>query len=879
MKAVRIQVLAVYAVAFVLGRSAFGQQGEAERLIAEGDKLAWLKNWQAAEPFFEKAEVLFRERGDKRNELYARISRMRGQLPSRGLFETSTYLASVLDDPLTKDDARLRLRCLTVKGDVDLDFDTALAARDWTEVLSIAKRLEDAAWVNRASGELGIISFVQGDYRTGTVRVMGALSQATKLNDMGAQIRYLTLVGDGLIQLQRNDQAISMFDQALAVGQTIPDLGQPVMTYAGKAQALAALGRTAEAKKLLESVLEISHKRTALGYESEALLELAKLEERTGQNTQAIDHFTQAVAAATKVDGHNLISEADLELSKVLAKEKRYGEAELAAKESVEASRAIGDKFLVPRSLAQLAAVEESRGKYHVADQLFNEATDVVEAILSTTTTANAKSSVAGSMDAIFLGHFELAAMHLNSPSKAFTVIEGVRGRSIADSLRFRRVSPEPEPASLTRTEKEISQLQLRFLKAGTRERKRLLTDLLSLEQRAIEIEAGQDPPWLRQQMQPIPLARLQRTLGGDEAFLEYVLTDPVSYCLAITRDHVEVLHLAGRSQIGKQVEAVLTALRKGGTDAAAEATLYATVVGPMANVVSSKTRLTVVPDGPLYQLPLEMLGPRPDQRLLTSHVVTYAPSGTVFTLLSEKKGSRPPLPLLAVATGTDSLVDARARLADQQRLGNINREIFDAGSSQLKPLPAANGEARMVAGMLGLDSVMLLAEGATESALKKQPLGRFRVLHFAVHGLVSTNFPDRSALLLNADPAGNEDGFWQAREIARTQLNAELVTLSACDVGSGLIVGEESISNLVRPFLIAGARTVVANLWESNDDFSRGLMREFYTRLAGGMDKGRALQQAKLEMIRKYGQDASSPRLWAGFIMVGESRRSLQSD
>ena len=57
MKAVRIQVLAICAVAFVLGRSAFGQQGEAERLIAQGDKLAWLKNWQAAEPFFEKAEV------------------------------------------------------------------------------------------------------------------------------------------------------------------------------------------------------------------------------------------------------------------------------------------------------------------------------------------------------------------------------------------------------------------------------------------------------------------------------------------------------------------------------------------------------------------------------------------------------------------------------------------------------------------------------------------------------------------------------------------------------------------------------------------------------------------------------------------------------
>src|SRR5208282_5455280 len=56
MKAVRIEVLAVYAGMLLIGHSAFGQDGEAERLLADGDKLAWLKNWQAAEPFFEKAE-------------------------------------------------------------------------------------------------------------------------------------------------------------------------------------------------------------------------------------------------------------------------------------------------------------------------------------------------------------------------------------------------------------------------------------------------------------------------------------------------------------------------------------------------------------------------------------------------------------------------------------------------------------------------------------------------------------------------------------------------------------------------------------------------------------------------------------------------------
>ena len=869
----------VFCTGFILSRIGLNaQQDDAKHLLAEGDRLAWLKNWQAAEPFFAKAEVLFHKRSDRRNELYAEISRIRGELPRRGLFETSTFLDSVLEDPLLKNDAQLRLRCLTVKGDVDLDLDTDLAARDWTEALSVAKALGDSSWINRANGELGIVSYLHGDYRAGTLLVMGALSQARKLNDLGAQIRYLTLIGEGLLHLGRYDQAIAMFDQAMAVGRGNPDLSQPVMPYAGKAQALTALDKNSEAKELLENLLEISRGRSAFGYESQALLELAKIEERLGHESEAIGRLKQAVAEAKKVDGYNLISEADLQLSKALLKAGQYSEAELAAREGLAASRSIGDKLLVPRSLAQLAVVDAAKGRYRTADALFREASDIVEAILSTTTSPNAKSSLASSMDSVFLGHFELAATHLDNSGQAFTIIEGIRGRSIADTLRFRPVNRGSGPASLTTAEKEISSLQLRILKAGAAERRKLMTDLLNVEQRVVQIEAAEDPPWLRLQTHPISIARLQKSLGTDEAVLEYVLTDPASYCLAISRDHVGIFKLASRAQIGKQVDGVLAAVRKDRPSGESEAALYAMVVAPMESIISTKARLIVIPDGPLYSLPFEIIRPRSGRRLLESHVVTYAPSGTVFTLLSEKGGPAAPVPLLAVATGSDALANASIPVSDQKPFGNINREVFDFDQTQLRPLPAANGEARIVAGILGGQSMMLLGDSATESALKKQLLGRFRVLHFAVHGLVSTKFPDRSALILYPDPTGSEDGFWQAREIARTQLNADLVTLSACDVGSGLVVGEEGVSNLVRPFLIAGARTVVANLWESNDDFSRGLMREFYGRLAAGVDKGSALQQAKMEMIRKYGEDAS-PRLWAGFIMVGESRRRLPSD
>ena len=107
-------------------------------------------------------------------------------------------------------------------------------------------------------------------------------------------------------------------------------------------------------------------------------------------------------------------------------------------------------------------------------------------------------------------------------------------------------------------------------------------------------------------------------------------------------------------------------------------------------------------------------------------------------------------------------------------------------------------------------------------------------------------------------------------------RLNADLVTLAACDGVSGKVEGQEGVASLARPFLVAGARSVVANLWGANDEFSRTLMKRFYTRLATGQDVGSALRQAKLEMIDLFGYRAT-PYLWGGFIVMGDSTGRLR--
>jgi CHAT domain-containing protein len=200
---------------------------------------------------------------------------------------------------------------------------------------------------------------------------------------------------------------------------------------------------------------------------------------------------------------------------------------------------------------------------------------------------------------------------------------------------------------------------------------------------------------------------------------------------------------------------------------------------------------------------------------------------------------------------------------------------MFDLAGVKLPPLPNANSEARLVGEMMGPNSVVITGQAATESAVKSQPLDQYRVLHFAVHGVTSSSRPERAGLVFFPNADGSEDGLWQVREIERTRLRAELVTLSACRGGDGKVMGTAGIESLVTPFLAAGAEAVVANLWDSDDTFTAVLMREFYAYVRRRLPTAEALRRAKVDVIARYGADAP-PQLWAGFILTGVSRQAL---
>jgi hypothetical protein len=154
---------------------AVAQVVDPQKLLAEADRLAWLRVWNRAEPLYAKAREGFIDAGDERNALYAEVSRLRGQLPKLAVPEVSERLSEYLDHPLVRGDERLRLRVLIIKGETDEDLDPSLSQRSWTEALALAQKLNEPAWANRAHGELGLVAFLQGDTNTAVVNVTAHL--------------------------------------------------------------------------------------------------------------------------------------------------------------------------------------------------------------------------------------------------------------------------------------------------------------------------------------------------------------------------------------------------------------------------------------------------------------------------------------------------------------------------------------------------------------------------------------------------------------------------------------------------------------------------------------------------------------------------------
>jgi len=256
---------------------------------------------------------------------------------------------------------------------------------------------------------------------------------------------------------------------------------------------------------------------------------------------------------------------------------------------------------------------------------------------------------------------------------------------------------------------------------------------------------------------------------------------------------------------------------------------VHARLIAPVAPHLQGR-RITFVPHGPLHYVPFALLGPGGGApALVDTHVVRVLPSASLVGLLRDDRPA-----------GDRSLI------------------VF--GNPTLD-LPGAEVEAKAVAAGT-TEARVFLREAATRDAFVANA-SRHRRIHVAAHAKFHPDRPLDSALLFA--PGGGSDGQLTVRDLYRLRLDADLVVLSACETGMSAVHKGDELVGLIRGFLYGGARSIVATLWEIEDDSAVLFATTFYA-AAARMDKAAALREAALAVKRKF----PHPLYWAPFVITG---------
>jgi CHAT domain-containing protein len=335
-------------------------------------------------------------------------------------------------------------------------------------------------------------------------------------------------------------------------------------------------------------------------------------------------------------------------------------------------------------------------------------------------------------------------------------------------------------------------------------------------------------------------LARAHRCV-----FLSYWLAPKVSYLWVVTASHTSSFRLPPEAEIRELVEqydALIQNLRDPlKVDAPAGRKLYETLIAPASQLLENAKHVILAVDGPLFSLNFETIPvavPKPH----------YWIEDVVLSLT-------PSLGLLRVDRGaTDS---------GPRSLLLVGNPV--SSSEQYPPLQFAGQEiAEIDKGLPGFQKVILSGPEAHADAYSQSDAGRFTFIHFVAHAVANSQDPLNSAVILS--PRGSRDRLF-AKDILNTRLQAQLVTISACRSAAGKIYAGEGLVGFSWAFLRAGARNVIAGLWDVTDRSTARMMANLYSELARHVPPTEALRMAKLDLMQSS-PTYQKPYYWGPFLI-----------
>lgn len=687
----------------------------------------------------------------------------------------------------------------------------------------------------------------------------------------------------------------------------------------------AAQAAAEKALAIYRDLLPDDHPNVAAAYNN-----LAASLKNQDNYAAAEPHFRTALAALQMklADDHPATADAHTNLSITLYYQGRFADAEPHILSAVNSLKRVHGEGHPRTAWAYKTLIGNycARGDYSKAEAMTVAATASFEA-------ARLRLGFAGldralhTSDISPLPGLAVAAARCGKAELAWQALERNLARGLLDDLAAQPSSPEERKSEqallekLSRLDRQIDELRIRYRRMDADRRN---IDKLEAERNATQAELVQFQDGLAKTHgatggRVYDLATIQKQVPEDTALVAWIdlpfvpnWRDPKGdhWACVVRRTGAPVwvqLDGTGDGEAWTNEDDQLDArTRRVLSDPKAN---WKNLVGdfrkqrlmPLEGHLKEVRHLIVLPSAAMNRIPVEAL---------TERTVSYAPSATMFAWLQEKRA-------------------ATAAAKIPRHLLSLGAPAFKEGANEPPPLPGTRQELAGIARVFDLTREFKGSE-ATEQNLDRVAaedggLRRFPYLHFATHGVLDRQRPMRSALLLahgqKSDPLQQVldvkevyDGRLTAERILRRwKLDAELVTLSACQTGLGREAGGDGYLGFSQALFVAGARSLVLSLWEVDDTATSLLMTRFYENLMGVPEgvpggpikpkpKSEALQEAKRwlselrpdevqqlaaglprqgtrgRVVKKAPASTATlnyehPHYWSGFVLVGDPR------
>ena len=745
-------------------------------------------------------------------------------------------------------------------------------------------------------------------------RALEYLSEALVLQragkDIAGEASTHLLIGHAYASLGDTTKALEAHNQALLLQRTTGNKRGEALTLDSMGVAFNSLGQPKKALEYHQQALELQRTTKDRRSEAATLEHIGYVYARSGDFDRAAAHYTDALALSQAVGdrreeanvlqgmAHIARERGDLvaarkHIEEAISKiETVRGQVDTQLRASYLGVKHDAYQFYIDL-LMRMHRVNPSEGNDATALQISEQAhaRSLLEML------SEGQANIRQGVDPALLARERVLSQQINAKAERLIQALGQNAKERAAALN-----------------REISELEDQYRQSQT-----------AIRQSSPAYAALTQP-------QPLGLKEIQAQLDQDTTLLEYSLGEERSYVWVVTQNSLKTYELPKREQIEKAARRVYELLKARGKSNAAETPqqkqervaqtdsqllgtsreLSQMVLGPIGSELGVG-RVVVVADGALQYVPfaalpvvsgqLSVAPPAArnnrlrttDNRQLTNerplivdHEIVSLPSASSLAIQRQGLLNRKPAPN-AVAVIADPVFSAKdERLIAQVKPGapkqdeadgSVNTRIIehladDSGLS-IRRLKFTRQEAdQILAEAPRAKSLRAIDFKANRATATGGELSTYRYVHFATHGLIDSERPNLSAIVLSlVDHEGKpQDGFLRAHEIYNLNLPAELVVLSACETGLGKEIKGEGLVGLTQGFMYAGARRVVVSLWNVNDKATAELMARFYRgMLREKKTPAAALRTAQMEMSRQ--KQWQSPYYWAAFTLQGEWR------